>query len=111
MIDEFRSHTNWSNDTSVAKDLFVIEQGLYYTSNFNGSLKFSLNGGFEVEVPAEELVWPVRGLDVTGKKVLQDNLTVVNILSDHTPEGTATLGKVFLSGVCLTLNSVDSRSA
>ena len=80
----------------------MVEPGLYYNSEFNGTLKFSLQGGLEVEIPSEELAWPVRGLDINGKKVFQDNITVVNIFNETAPENTATLGKVFLSQVCFT---------
>jgi hypothetical protein len=70
---------------------------LYYNTSFNGSLIFTLQDGFVVEVPQYELAVPVRGLDPKGQRVLQSNITVVNIFNNSAPEGTATLGKVFLS--------------
>lgn len=102
MLEQFQLATNWSNHTSVAEDLYVVEPGLYYDSDFNGTLKFSLQGGLDVEIPNKEMAWPVRGLDATGKKVLQDNITVVNILHKIAPKDMATLGKVFLSQACST---------
>lgn len=101
----FQDLTGWDNGTSISDDLYVIEPGLYYDLPFNGSLKFSLVGGLKVEVPNSELSWPVRGLDPMGKKVVQNNITVVNVFNTKAPEGTATLGKVFLSQACITTYS------
>jgi hypothetical protein len=102
ILGQFKTATNWSSETSVAQGIYVVEEGLYYV-NFQGSLTFSLQGGLEVVIPTEELAWPVRGLDSIGKKVLQNNITVVNIFSDSAPEDTASLGKVLLSQARLTL--------
>ena len=101
MLSQFQSATNWSSDTSISDDIKVIEAGLYYNASLNLSptLIFSLNGGLEVEIPADDLVGPVRGLNKSGARVLQNNITVVNIFNESAPEGTATLGKSFLSQV------------
>jgi hypothetical protein len=61
---------------------------------------FTLDNGLTVEIPNYELAWPVRGLDKTGQLVQQDNATVVNIFNGSLPEGTASVGKIFLSQEC-----------
>jgi hypothetical protein len=56
-----------------------------------------------VEIPNEELVKPLRGLDPDGKINLQPDITEVNIFHEEVPPGAiATLGKTFLSQVCQT---------
>jgi len=85
----------------VSPDLYVVEPGLYYNSTFNGSLIFTLDGGLEVEIPSYELAWPLRGIDRNGQRIPQNNVTVVNIFNANAPQGTASLGKVFLSQVSL----------
>jgi hypothetical protein len=99
---KFQEATNWSNDISVPDDLLVVEPGLYYNSNFDGSLIFTLSDGLEIEIPNEELAGPVRGIDQSGNRVLQNNITVVNIL-ENIVDDTASLGKVSLSQACSTL--------
>jgi hypothetical protein len=78
-----------------------VEPGLYYpqTKGFNGSLIITLSNGFEVEIPNHELSNPLRGIDANGARVLQPNITEVNIFSEDAPLNTATLGKVYLSQV------------
>jgi hypothetical protein len=61
---------------------------------------FTLENGLEVEIPNYELAWPARGIDKTGQWVQQDNATVVNIFNGTLPEGTASVGKIFLSQEC-----------
>jgi hypothetical protein len=62
-----------------------------------------LKNGLVIDIPNEELSQPARGIDPTGERVLQNNVTVVNILNQEAPEGRAMLGKVFLSQACFTL--------
>jgi hypothetical protein len=78
-----------------------VEPGLYYpqTKGFNGSLIITLSNGFEVEIPNNELSNPLRGINTNGARVLQPNITEVNIFSQNAPLNTAVLGKVFLSQV------------
>jgi hypothetical protein len=95
----FQEATNWNNNTSVPDDLLVVEPGLYYNSSFDGSLIFTLSDGLEIEIPNEELSGPVRGIDQSGNRVLQNNITVVNIF-ENIVDDTASLGKVFLSQAC-----------
>jgi hypothetical protein len=98
VLDSFQKNTHWTNNTPLlSNQLFVVEPGLYYSSSFNGTLKFTLKNGLVIEVPNEELSQPLRSLDPSGKKVLQSNVTVVNIFDQEAPEGTAVLGKAFLS--------------
>jgi len=100
-LQAFRRETHWINDSSAVSDqIYIVEPGLYYNTGFEGSLIFTLQDGFVVEVPQYELAVPVRGLDPNGQRVLQSNVTVVNIFNNSAPEGTATLGKVFLSQAC-----------
>ena len=99
---KFQEATKWSNDTSVPGDLLVVEPGLYYNSSFDGSLIFTLSDGLEIEIPTEGLAGPVRGIDKSGNRVLQNNITVVNIL-ENIVDDTASLGKVFLPKACSTL--------
>ena len=83
----------------VPSDLYVVEPGLNYDTPFNGSLIFTLDG-LEVEIPAYEMAGPLRGIDQNGKRVLQENVTAVNIFHQNAPQDTASLGKVFLSQEC-----------
>ena len=100
VLRSFQQTTGWVNDSSLlSNQLYVVEPGLYYNSSFNGSLIFKLRDGPTVQIPNEELTWPVRGIDPSGKRILQNNATVVNIFNQEAPEGTAVLGKVFLSQV------------
>jgi hypothetical protein len=97
-LEGFQRATNWINDTTmVPPDLYVVEPGLNYNNPFNGSLIFTLQDGLEVEIPAYELAGPLRGIDSNGQRVLNSNVTTVNIFDLKAPQNTATLGKVFLS--------------
>jgi hypothetical protein len=73
----------------------MVEHGLLYNSNFNGTLIFSLKDGPVIEIPNEGLSQPLRGIDVTGRRILQSNVTVVNIFDQDAPEGTCVLSKPF----------------
>lgn len=98
VFEAFQTSTQWINDTSlVSPELYIVEPGLYYNTSFNGSLIFKLPDGLEVEIPNYELAGPLRGIDRNGQRVLQNNITAVNIFDENAPEDTATLGKVFLS--------------
>jgi hypothetical protein len=77
--------------------LYIVEPGLNYNSTFNGSLIFTLDNGLEVEIPSYEMAGPLRGINPNGQRVLQNNVTTVNIFFENAPENTASLGKVFLS--------------
>lgn len=99
--------TGWNENTKLSEDMIVVEPGLYYNSLFNGSLKFSLEGGLSVEIPAEELSWQARGIDTKGARVLDKNTTVVNIFNQTAPESTAILGKAFLSQVLIYSTASD----
>jgi hypothetical protein len=102
VITQFNTSIGLKNDSSlVSPELYIVEPGIYYNTGFNGSLVFTLAGGFEVEIPSYELAGPLRGIDQTGKRVLQSNVTMVNIFESSNPLTTATLGKVFLSQVSL----------
>jgi hypothetical protein len=107
VLDQFQLVTGWHNDPSLVSDqLYIVEPGLctvYHNSSFNGTLIFSLGNGPVVEIPTKELAGPVRGIDPSGKRVLQPNITNINIFDKSAPEGTAVLGKVFLSRVCFRL--------
>jgi hypothetical protein len=86
------------NDSSlVPPDLYIVEPRLNYNTSFNGSLVFTIRGGLEVEIPSHELAGPMRGIDKRGKRVIQENITTVNIFNENSPDNTASLGKVFLS--------------
>lgn len=101
VLDDFRQNTDWSNDTVVPNDLYVVEPGLLYPSNvgFDGSLVFSIEDGWDVEVPNEELQHPLRGLDAEGQMQLRNNTTEVNIFAERALLDKAVLGKAFLSQV------------
>ena len=66
-------------------------------AGFNGSLRYVLEKDFTVEIPNFELQHPLRGLDGNGSRVLQPDITEVNIYGE--PLGAWVLGKVFLSRV------------
>ncbi|KAJ9644545.1 hypothetical protein H2201_000319 [Coniosporium apollinis] len=106
VLDDFRQNTDWSNDTVVPNDLYVVEPGLLYPSNvgFDGSLVFSLEDGWDVEVPNEELQHPLRGLDADGQMQLRNNTTEVNIFAEPALLDKAVLGKAFLSQVYLAVD-------
>jgi hypothetical protein len=113
VLQSFQEATGWSTDTAadIDSDLYVVEPGLYYpqTKGFNGSLIFTLNNGFIVEIPNEELANPLRGIDLNGARRLQPNITEVNIFSLGDPLNTAVLGKVFLSQVSYLYSFVSIR--
>jgi hypothetical protein len=89
--------------------LLDVEPGLYYSSPFNGTLRFAIKDGPVIEIPLDELAQPLRGLDPTGKMTLQNNVTVVNVFNQEAPEGTAVLGKVFLSQACSAFPTIFSK--
>jgi hypothetical protein len=94
----------------ISNQLYIVEPGLVYNTSFNGTLRFQLKNGPTIEIPSEELAQPVRGIDPTGKRVLQNNVTVVNIFNESAPEGTAVLGKTFLSQACFARQMIFSYS-
>jgi len=84
-------------------------------TGFNASLIIQLSNGFEVEIPNYELSNPLRGIDVNGARMLNPNITQVNIFSEKAPLDTATLPKIFLSQVsylnpCLLVKCMPSDS-
>lgn len=98
VIEIFQASTGWKNNTSlVSPELYIVEPGLNDNNSFNGSLIFTLNGGLKVQIPSYEMAGPLRGIDPTGHRILQSNVTTVNIFDQGAPLNTATLGKVFLS--------------
>ena len=103
ILQPFEDATGWSTDTAANVDpnLYIAEPGLYYPQmkGFNGSLIFTLNNGFVVEIPNEELANPLRGIDRNGARVLQPNITEVSIFFQAGRLNTAVLGKAFLSQV------------
>jgi hypothetical protein len=102
VLERFTDNTGWKNDSSLVSDqLLVVEPGINYGLNqsLNGTLTFTLDGGLTVEIPSYELGGPLRGINQDGKRVLQRNVTTVNIFGDPAFGGTATLGKIFLSQV------------
>jgi hypothetical protein len=104
VLDQFQLVIDWhSNPSLVLDQVYMVEPGLYHNSSFNGTLIFSLKNGPVVEIPTRELAGLVRGIDPSGKRVLQPNIAVINISNESALEGTAVLGKVFLSQVCFTL--------
>lgn len=73
-LERFMSVTAWSKMIGYnPNSLFLPEPGLTYPSSigFNGSLKFTLDDGFTVEIPNSELQHPLRGLDEGGDYALQ----------------------------------------
>jgi len=103
----FQESSGWSAQTVSDPSILVLEPGLIYpnypnsTGGFNGSLIVTLNNGFQVEIPNYELQHPLRGLAANGSRVLNPNITEVQIFADPLPLGTAVLGKVYLSQVGL----------
>jgi hypothetical protein len=90
-----------TGNTTADPNLYIAEPGLNYPqmTGFNGSLIFTLNDGYEVEIPNDELSNPLRGIDTNGARVLQPNITEVGIFYQEAPLNTAVVGKVFLSQV------------
>jgi len=102
VVQQFQTSIGLSNDSSlVSPQLYIVEPGIYYNTSFDASLVFTLAGGLEVVIPSHELLGPLRGIDQNGMRVLQSNVTMVNIFSGSVPLDTATLGKVFLSQASL----------
>lgn len=101
VLQSFQTVTGWSGNTTVDPNLYIAEPGLNYPqmTGFNGSLIFTLDDGYEVEIPNDELSNPLRGIDTNGARVLQPNITEVGIFYQEAPLNTAVLGKVFLSQV------------
>lgn len=89
------------------QEIYVPEPGLIYpyiaksTGMFDGSLVITLDNGFSVEIPTEELYNPVRGIAKDGSRVVNQNFTELGVYQDEAPEDAAVLGKVFLSRVYL----------
>ena len=111
ILQSFQENTGWSSDTiaDVDPNLYIVEPGLYYpqAEGFNGSLIFTFSNGFTAEIPNDELSNPLRGIDTNGARILQPNISEVNIFYQEAPLGTATIGKVFLSQVsCYILLSI-----
>ena len=79
VLELFQSSMNWHDDISVPSSLYLVERGLYYNTSFNGTLKFSLKDGPVIEIPNEELAQPLRGIDPNGLRVLESNITAMNI--------------------------------
>jgi hypothetical protein len=52
-----------------------------------------------VDIPPEQMSRPLRGIDATGRLVLQNNLTEIAVLSSLAPFDRMVLGKAFLSEV------------
>ena len=79
----------------------MVEPGLWYPRDrkLNFSLVFKLNHDFEIEIPNEELVHPLGGIVQDWKRVLQDNITEVNISNQTALFDTAVLPRAFLSRV------------
>jgi hypothetical protein len=102
VIAQFQTSIGLNNDSSlVSPQLYIVEPGIYYNTSFDASLVFTLAGGLEVVIPSHELVGPLRGIDRNGTRVLQSNVTMVNVFESSAPLGTASLGKVFLSQASL----------
>jgi hypothetical protein len=107
VVQQFQTSIGLSNDSSlVSPQLYIVEPGIYYNTSFDASLVFTLAGGLEVVIPSHELLGPLRGIDQNGMRVLQSNVTMVNIFSGSVPLDTATLGKVFLSQASLSQSSL-----
>jgi hypothetical protein len=103
-LQSFQEHTGWSSDTKADPNPLDVEPGLSSppSNGFNGSLVFTFEGGFEVEVPNEELVHPLWGINTSGARVLDTNITEINIFHQEVLE-TASMGKAFLSQVSETM--------
>ncbi|KAF2742343.1 hypothetical protein M011DRAFT_481739 [Sporormia fimetaria CBS 119925] len=106
--DRFIEYTGWGEccrDVKPDKDLYVVEPGFLFPNNlaFNGSLVIRLAGGMVVEIPPEEMSRPLRGINPSGKRVLQENITEVAVFSEDTdaPLNKMALGRSFLSQVYL----------
>jgi hypothetical protein len=98
----FTEATGFVNDTLPdPTEFYIVEPGLTYPSfsGFSGSLKFTLDNDFVVEIPNEELVHPLRGIAPDGTKILMPNTTELNIFRYVAFLDTAVLGKAFLSRV------------
>ncbi|CAG8681214.1 10840_t:CDS:2, partial [Acaulospora colombiana] len=107
----FAQETEFANGTLPdPSEFYIVEPGITYPSDigFNGSLKFTLDNDFVVEIPNEELVHPLRGIARDGTKTLMTNTTEINVFRDVALLDTAVLGKAFLSRVYLV---VEYRSS
>lgn len=85
-------------------DIWINEPGLLFgfndSSSFNGSLVFTLDQNFTVEIPSHEIVRPLRGLAPNGSNVINDQFTELQVYPVE-PLDAAVLGKIFLSQVYL----------
>ncbi|PVF91007.1 hypothetical protein CPB86DRAFT_820853 [Serendipita vermifera] len=103
-LEAFAQATNFVNDSLPDSSQFlVVEPGLTYPSSvgFNGSLKFTIDYDFVVEIPNEELAHPLQGISPSGERVVMSNTTEVNIFRKVAFLDTAVLGRAFLSSVYL----------
>jgi hypothetical protein len=102
LLENFQQITGWSPDTKADPNLLIVEPGLLYPQSigFNGSLIIKLQGyDGEVEIPNYELSHPLRGIATNGTRILDTDLTELNIFHEAPLFDTAVLGKVFLSQV------------
>jgi hypothetical protein len=105
----FQSFTNyltlrkvWANNITVdSREFLVMEPGLFFDSQtpFNGSFKFTLDGGsdssnrFDVEIPTQELVRPLRGINRNGTRVQIGNVTELAVFHEAALFDSAVLGE------------------
>ncbi|KAM7192338.1 hypothetical protein V8F20_008929 [Naviculisporaceae sp. PSN 640] len=102
--------TGKSLDTIGVKDyqneLLNIEPGIVYPSdfgNFNISLRITINNSLTVEIPPHEFQRPLKGLDKTGKPVVDMEKTEMQIYgyTANEPQDSPVFGKAFLSQLYL----------
>jgi hypothetical protein len=91
----------------VVPGLWINEPGLTFPANstagFNGSLVFTLNNNFTVELPSYELLRPLRGLDINGSPVVDNRFRELQVFFDQNAESeplnAAVLAKNWMSRV------------
>ncbi|KAK1753202.1 hypothetical protein QBC47DRAFT_53940 [Echria macrotheca] len=114
-LDQFREflhqNTKLTGDTvlpATYKDtLLNLEPGIVYpkdAGDLNATMRFTINYNQTVEIPFYELQRPLRGLDVNGSVITDQDYNELQIY-DSPAEGDApVLGKVFLSQLYLYVN-------
>lgn len=113
VFDRFTDTVGWAyEELNAIDELYIVEPGLLFPSEdaFSGSLVIRLDDGFTIEIPPEEMSHPLRGIDRTGKRVLQSNLTETAVFRSTDVLGRMAFGKVFLSQVSQTRVETSSNA-
>jgi hypothetical protein len=93
--------------SAYADKLVNLEPGIVYrkdTTDFNATLRFTINYNQTIEVPFYEVQRSLRGLDANGVVVVDPDYNELQIYGTPADGDAAVLGKAFLSQLYLYVN-------